>query len=87
MNRATLGGLPGAGEAKSRRRNESRLEWRGTFVFPAEHESAVVELEESRRPVVFDGLMDGERSKIEVRVTFVMPEAGMAYFEGAGEPD
>jgi hypothetical protein len=86
MHPATLGGIPGAGSAKSRRRNQRQQTWRGTFTFRPEHDGAVVELFESHRSVRFEGFVDGERRRIEVRLTSYMLQAGLAFFEGMGEP-
>ena len=86
MDWATLGAIPGAGSAKSRRRNRDQQDWRGTFAFRRQHDQAVVDLFEARKPVVFEGLVDGELRKLEVRITSFTLRAGLAFFEGSGEP-
>ena len=86
MQPATLGDIPGAGQASSRRRDRGRQDWRGTFAFGAEHDAAVEQLLEARQPVIFEGMVDGERRKLEVRVTSLTRRAGLAFFEGSGEP-
>jgi hypothetical protein len=86
MQLATLGGIPGAGTAKSRRRDQRQQDWRGEFTFRAEHEDAVAALLQDGRPVLYDGVVDGEQRSIEVRVLSVVPAAGMVFFEGTGEP-
>ena len=86
MQPATLGGIPGAAFAKSRRRDQWQQDWRGTFAFRAEHEHAVRNLVRDGEPVVYDGTIDGEPRRVEVRVLSSIPVAGMAFFEGSGEP-
>lgn len=86
MDSATLGGIPGAGSAKSRRRSQEQQDWRGTFAFRAEHDHAIVKLFDARRPIVYEGLVDGEVRKLEVRLTSFALQAGLAFFEGSGEP-
>lgn len=86
MQPATLGGIPGAAFAKSRRRDQRQQDWRGTFAFRAEHEQAVCDLIRDGRPVVYEGAIDGEHRSVEVRVLSSVPVAGMAFFEGSGEP-
>ena len=86
MQPATLGNIPGAGAAKSRRRDRLQQDWRGTFAFRAEHEDSVAALVRDGRPVVYDGVVDGELRSIAVTVLSIIPVAGMAFFEGSGEP-
>jgi hypothetical protein len=86
MERATLGGVPGASEVRSRRRSETHVEYRGAFAFRREHEAAIVQLLESREPVEYRGLVEGDRRRMKVIVTDLAPEAGLAYFQAVGEP-
>ena len=86
MQPADLGGIPGAGAARSRRRDVKQLDCRGTFAFRAEHEGAIAALVRSGRPVMYRGAVDGEHRSLEVRVLSVVPMAGIAFFEGSGEP-
>jgi hypothetical protein len=86
MQPATLGGVRGAGEVWSRRPAEGQAEWRGTFGFKEADEEAMVALEAARTLIAYEGLFDGERRRIEVRVTAVMRGLGLAFFEGTGEP-
>lgn len=86
MHGATLGGIPGAGSAKSRRRDQEQRDWRGTFAFRAEHDAAVVQLFNARQPVIYEGLVDGERRTLEVRLTSYTLQAGLAFFEGSETP-
>ena len=85
MQPATLGGIPGAGAARSRRRDQQREDWRGTFAFRAEHEPAVAALVREGRPVVYEGVVDGEPRRVRVVVLSLVPTAGTAFFEGSGE--
>lgn len=86
MNKATLNGIPGAGEVRSRRRSETSREYRGVFAFPREHEAALVELLASRETVEYEGVIDGELRRLKVRVTDVARSSGVAAFQGLGEP-
>lgn len=86
MDKATLGDVPGAGEVRIRRRSESAREFRGVFAFRREHEKTVVELLAARRELEYEGLIDGERQRLTVRLTDLSIETGLAYFQGLGEP-
>ena len=86
MDKATLGDVPGAGEVRIRRRSESAREFRGVFAFRREHEATLVELLAARMELEYEGLIDGERQRLIVRLTDLSLETGLAYFQGLGEP-
>lgn len=86
MQPATLGGLPGAGELRSRRRSEASREYRGVFAFKREHESTFLEWVSSREAIEYAGVIDEERRCLKVKLTDLSRTSGMAYFEGLGEP-
>ena len=82
MQPATLAGIPGAAEVRSRRRSELTREYRGTFAFRKQHEPAIVRLYESRERVEFEGRFDGVRTRLDVVVTDVELEIGFVFFQG-----
>ena len=86
MDRARLGGIDGAGEVRARRRSETAREYRGVFAFPREHEAELVELLAARAVVEYEGLIDGARRLLKVRVTDLALQDGIAAFQGVGEP-
>ena len=86
MHPSRLDGIRGAGEIRSRRRSEVEVEFRGVFAFRKEHEATLVELLASRKPVEFEGVIDGERRLLQVRLTDIALVTGLAYFQGLGEP-
>ena len=86
MEQATLGGVPGAGEAVLRRRGPTSSAHRGTFWFKAEHQGEMVRLFDMRAPIEFEGLVDGQRRKIKTTLTSLSVEIGVAFLEGSGEP-
>lgn len=86
MDEATLGDIPGAGEVRIRRRNETTREFRGVFAFRQEHEATLVELLAARAELEYHGLIDGERRRLRVRLTDLSIDTGFAYFQGLGEP-
>ena len=86
MKPATLAGVNGAGEVHSRRVSESRLEYRGVFAFRAEHTAEVVRLLDSGEVVEYEGPIGDENMRLQVVVTDVSIETGLAYFAGRGEP-
>jgi hypothetical protein len=83
MERATLGGVPGAGDVRSRRFGSGR-EYRGTFVAGRANDATFVRLLETRELIDFDGVVDGEARMLKVIVTDVSPETGMVFFQAAG---
>lgn len=86
MDKATLGDIPGAGEVRIRRRSETAREFRGVFAFRREHEATLVELLAARTELEYEGLIDGGRRRLNVRLTDISLETGLAYFQGLGEP-
>jgi len=86
MQPATLGGVPGAGEVRWRRRTDSDLEYRGTFAFRRQHEPAIIELCNSRLEVEYEGAIGDASRKLRVVLTDLSLERGIAYFQGVGEP-
>lgn len=86
MNRATLGGVLGAGEVHSRRVSESTREYRGTFAFRAQDTPAIARLFDSGEVVEYEGPIDDEHKRLPVVVTDVSFGRGIAYFMGKGEP-
>lgn len=86
MEQATLDGLPGAGTVRSRRRSEASREYRGVFAFRRGHEAAVVEALALRKVVEYDGIIDGRRARLRVRLTDMDPGQGLVAFQGVGEP-
>lgn len=82
MHPATLAGIPGAAEVRSRRRNELTREYRGTFAFRKQHEADFVRIYESRERVTFEGRFEGERTKLDVVVTDLQLEIGFVFFQG-----
>jgi hypothetical protein len=85
MEASTLGGVPGAGEARSRRQPGGLREYRGAFAFHAEHEPAIVQLLESGDLVEYEGPVDGQRRRLKARLTDLSLTTGMAYFQGSAE--
>lgn len=86
MNRATLGGVPGAGEVHSRRASETTREYRGAFAFRGEDTPTVARLLDSGEVVEYLGQIDREHNGLRVLVTDVSFDRGIAYFMGKGEP-
>jgi hypothetical protein len=86
VNKATLGGVHGAGEVHARRASEDRREYRGSFAFRAEDTPAFARLLDSGEIVEYVGLVDRERNGLHVLVTDVSLDRGIAYFMGKGEP-
>ena len=85
MHGAKLGGIPGAGDVRSRRGFEGVREYRGTFVSRRENDEALRRLMETRERVEFEGLVDGERKTLRVIVTDVSPETAMVFFQAVRE--
>lgn len=86
MDEATLNGIRGAGEVRIRRRSETEREYRGVFAFPREHEAALMKLLASRDVVEYEGIIDGRRQRLKVRVTDLARASGIAAFQGLVEP-
>jgi len=86
MQAATLGGVSGAGEVWGQKQDGKRSVWRGTFGFKEADEAAMLAFEAGRTTIVYEGFFEGERRRIDVRVTSVTRGLGMAFFEGSGEP-
>jgi len=86
MNRATLGGVLGAGEVHSRRATESHTEYRGVFAFREADTPAIAGFFESGEIVLYEGPIDRKHNGMEVLVTDVSFDRGLAYFMGKGEP-
>jgi len=86
MGPATLGGVPGAGDARSRGgRDQKRREWRGTFFFDVQHEAAIEKLAAARAKVPYEGPIDGKPQKVSVTILSYTAGTGAASFEGSGE--
>ncbi len=86
MEPATLDGIPGAGQVRSRRRPEGSREHRGVFAFRRGHEARLVEILAARQPVEYVGTMDGRRVRLRVRLTDMSLARGLVAFQGLGEP-
>lgn len=86
MNKATLGGVYGAGEVHSRRVSEDHREYRGAFAFRAQDTPAIVRIFDSATVVQYEGPIDGEHRRLQVVVTDISFDRGIAYFAGGGEP-
>jgi hypothetical protein len=86
MNKATLGGLSGAGEVHSRRASETRREYRGAFAFRAEDTPVIARLMDSGQIVEYVGQIDQGHNALQVLVTDVSLDRGIAYFMGKGDP-
>lgn len=82
MHPATLAGIPGAAELRSRRRNELTREFRGTFAFRKQHEAELIRIYESRERVAFEGPFEGGRTRLEVILTDLELEIGFVFFQG-----
>jgi hypothetical protein len=80
MQPAKLGGVSGAAQVRSRRRSNSAVEYRGTFVSTREHDGTLSGFLETREKVEFQGVIDGERATLRVIVTDVSPITGMVFF-------
>ena len=81
-----MGGVRGSADLNFRYRSRGVREWRGTFAFHLDDEPRIARLTETRIPVIFEGLIDGEAKRLEVMVTDMQPEQGLAHFEALGEP-
>ena len=86
MERATLGGLLGAAEVRSRLKSETDHEYRGTFAFRSSDEPAILRLLDSREVVEFEGPIHGEQKRLQAFLTDVSLERGLVYFQGKGDP-
>lgn len=86
MQDATLGGIPGAADVRSRLVTESVRQHQGTFAFLSKHAAAVMQLYDLRDPVEFGGLIDGQHGYLSVVLTHISLEGGMVFFSGSGEP-
>ena len=85
LQEARLGGVRGSADLRWRRRSLSNRDWRGTFVFEPEDETAIADLVDGHRSTVYEALIDGQPKKLSVKVTAFSP-IGVAFFEGSGEP-
>jgi len=85
MYAARLGGISGVADVRSRRRSPTISEYRGLFAFRSEHENDMLSLFEARRPVEFEGVVDGEKLRLTVTLISLDPVSGIAFFEGSGE--
>ena len=86
MQRATVGGIPGAADIRSRVLNGSTRQYQGAFAFFAEDQAAITELYEAGTRVELEGLIDGEMGRLPVFLTYLSLDAGIVYFAGSGEP-
>lgn len=82
MQPATLAGIPGAAEVRSRRRSELTREYRGTFAFRKQHEAAIIRIYQERERVEFEGPLEGGRTRLAVVLTDVELEIGFVFFQG-----
>jgi hypothetical protein len=85
MHAASLAGLPGAGDVRSRRATASTLDYRGTFAFRREDENTIAALVHANQLVDFEGFVDGERKRLKVRLMFVATESGTVFFEASDD--
>ena len=86
MQDATLGGIPGAADVRSRLVTQSVRQHQGTFAFHSKHAAAVMQLYDRGDRVEFGGVIDGEHGYLPVILTHVSLEAGFVFFSGSGEP-
>ena len=82
---ARLGGVPGVADVRSRRRSASTSDYRGIFAFRSVHENEMLSLFEARRPVEFEGMVDGEPRRLMVTLMTLDPVSGIAFFEGSAD--
>lgn len=85
MERARLGSVPGVATVWVRTTGDGP-EHRGSFWFRADQDGEVQSLLAAGTPVEFVGWVAGEWRHLTTRLITVDPRAGLAVFEGRGEP-
>jgi hypothetical protein len=85
MDRARLGGVPGAAMVWVRR-SVGGPEHRGSFWFRTEQEEEIQRLLAAGVPVEFEGWVAGEWRHLTTKLVSADSSAGLAIFEGHGEP-
>jgi hypothetical protein len=85
MYAARLGGVTGVADLRARRRSPSTFDCRGVFAFRPQHENEMLRLFGARQPVEFEGVVEGEPTRLMVTLVSLDSVSGVAFFEGSGE--